>query len=324
MAKPFITIIGLGATGSSIGKALRKEPGDFEVVGHDKKSAAEGDNRRAGAVDRSEWNLHRAVEGASLVVLAIPLPEVDDTLRLIEEDIAENTLVLVFSTLLQPVLTSARQFLPRHRRVVAAHIVPRIGSSAADPLAGSTLCIAAPVDAEANALELASDFADRVGATPHFIDGPEHDGIIALVEQTPQLLGAMLLDTATASAGWQESRRIAGSRFAQATDIGGNAQHVAATWLQNRENVLLRIDQLQRELERWRALLLSDEDEGKAHPLYAAIEGLFAERDTWASQAESQNWDQEPQATSTPATSGMLRQLFLGNLGRRKPPATTQ
>ena len=52
MAKPFITIIGLGATGSAVGLALRKAPGEFEVVGHDKSQAAETEARRHWAVER--------------------------------------------------------------------------------------------------------------------------------------------------------------------------------------------------------------------------------------------------------------------------------
>jgi prephenate dehydrogenase len=325
MAKPFITIIGVGVTGSSIGRALRKEQGDYEVVGHDKSAAGDNDAKRTGAVDRAEWNLHRAVEGASIVVLAIPIPEVAETLRLIGEDIAENTLVLVFASLIQPVFDAAEQYLPKHRRVVGAHIVLRVGTADTDsePLAGATVCIVVSPDTEPAAVELASDFVERIGATPHFMDAEEHDGIISLVEQAPVLLGVTVLKAALQSAGWEESRRVAGPRFARATDMGGNAHNLATSLLLNRESVLLRVGQLQRELERLRALIESDAVEGQPHPLDVALTSLFDDRATWVAQAETQKWDDSGDQAGAPNNSGMMRQLFLGNLGRRKsPPAS--
>lgn len=322
MDKPFISIIGLGTTGSSIGRALRKEQGNYVVVGHDKKSGADSDSKRAGAIDRSEWNLHRAVEGSSLVVIALPLSEVGETLRLIEEDIAENSLVLIFSPLLKPALHYASHYLPRHRRAIAAHIVASVAGDDDDPVPGSTICIAAPVDAEEAAVELASDFADRVGATPYFVDADEHDGIVALVEQMPQLLGATLLEMATQSPGWQESRRIAGSRFAHATDMGGSAQALAATLLANRESMYYTIGVFQDALEGWKAYLDPDTPDSQPPPLVGALDKLFAERATWEEQAITRKWDEEAPAAAPPGTSGMFRQLFLGNFGRRKPPAS--
>lgn len=324
MAKPFVSIIGLGATGTSIGRALRREQGDFEVVGHDKVAAADSEARRVGAVDRSEWNLHRAVEGASMVIVAIPLGEVAETLRLIEEDLASNALVLAMTTLMQPVLDDAERLLPRHNRIVVAHLIPRF--SAADPSpgappAGSSLCIAAPAQADPGALELASDFAERIGATPHFMDAAEHDGILALVDQVPQLLGGALLATSVSSSGWQESQRMAGRRFAQATDLGGNAHNLAAALLLNRENVMRRLDQVQSELQRWRALLESEAEDGKPHPLDQALQPLVEQRNTWEDQAVSQRWDEPPAPAAPAPAGGMLRQLFLGNIGRRKPPS---
>ena len=43
--------------------------------------------RKRNAVHRVEWNLYKACEGASMIVLAIPLSEVGATLELLREDI---------------------------------------------------------------------------------------------------------------------------------------------------------------------------------------------------------------------------------------------
>ena len=80
MAKPIISIIGLGLTGTSVGLGLQRTPGEFEIVGHDKDPDATGAAKKLGAINRGEWNLHRAYENADLVVLAVPLSELDELL----------------------------------------------------------------------------------------------------------------------------------------------------------------------------------------------------------------------------------------------------
>ena len=55
-----------------------------EVVGHDKVPEAAQAARKANAVQRVEWNLFAACANASVIVLAMPLREVDETLKLIQ------------------------------------------------------------------------------------------------------------------------------------------------------------------------------------------------------------------------------------------------
>ncbi len=324
MAKPFISIIGLGATGCAVGLALRKEPGEFEVVGHDKSQAAESEARKLNAVQRTEWNLHRAVEGCSMVILALPLPAIEETLALIAEDLAPQALVLVLNGLLQPVVESAQRALPNHARFVAAHLVTGIHapeSPSAETFVKVACCIAAAPHTDPTALELAGDFAERMGATAHFMDPVEHDGVAAVVEQMPQLAGAALLAISTKSPGWREARQVAGARYAAATEIGGNAAQIGRALLGNRENVRRQLVLMQNELARWQALLDVDApDDGGAHPLQDALQELLDARSVWAQQAAAGDWEKEPQPMSSRESNGMLRQLLLGNIGKRKPP----
>jgi prephenate dehydrogenase len=340
MAKPRITLIGLGETGTSIGLALLKEPGDFEVVGYDRDSNAESNAKKLGAVQRTEWNLHAAVEGASLVVMAVPLNALIDLFGLIGEDLAPDALVFAVNGLLAPVTAAAERLLPGHRRIVAGHPIrlAPIAAPHADALRNVTFCIAAPAHAEPASVELASDLVERVGATPHFVDVAEHDGIMAAVEQVPQLLGAALLSVNTRGSGWREARQLAGRRFGQASTLLGSPAAAAASFTLNRDAVLVRLDALQRELSQWRALIeesaLPETPPAPANgeaagaslaaaaapsPLLEALQKLAEEQALWEKQAASQNWD--AQSSSPPPSSGLLRQLFLGNLGRKKPAA---
>jgi prephenate dehydrogenase len=321
MAKPFITIIGLGVTGTSVGLALRKEPGDFEVVGHDKEHAADGAARKRNAVHRGEWNLHRACEGASMIILAIPMNEIAETLQLIAEDLTPNCLVLVLNSLMQPTVELAGQALPKHANVVVGHPI-LIGGASIEPhaelLHEATFCLAAAPQTGPGALELASDFVERIGAKPHFVDALEHDGIMAGVEQLPTLLGATLMHMCARSPGWRESQQLAGQRFAQTTSIGNNAASLFRALYDNRENLLRRIGQFQAELEAWRELLSEETPSDKPHRLLDVLNAAVAERGSWAQVVITQEWDKVSAPMPQPESSGgVFRQLFLGNWGRR-------
>ena len=93
MAKPIISIIGLGLRGASMGSALQREDGNFEIVGHDKAPEAAQAARKQGAVQRTEWNLHRACDGADMVLAAVPSSELGELMQQIAEDLKPGSCV---------------------------------------------------------------------------------------------------------------------------------------------------------------------------------------------------------------------------------------
>jgi prephenate dehydrogenase len=331
MAKPVISIIGLGTVGASLGLGLQREPGNFELVGHDRSPETAQSARKAGSVQRVEWNLFRATEGAELIILAVPLNELDETLKLLGEEMKPGTLVFALNPLLQPAIKLGERHLPAGVHFVAGHpILSGVGSEnsvRADLLEKAVFALAAGLKTDPGAVQLASDFVERVGATPLFVDALEHDGIIAGVEQLPQLMGAALMRNAVASPGWREARRLAGSAFAATTDVGDNAAAIYEALRANRENLLVRIRQMQQELGQWATLLEAElpvEEEGKAakDPLLTALELVVQERITWEGQSLRKEWDETPAAAQgTTEASGFFRQMFLGNfMGKRNEP----
>ncbi len=247
MAKPIITIIGLGLTGASMGLALQREDGNFEIVGHDKSPEVSQAVRKLGAVHRTEWNLYKAIAGAELIVIAVPLNELAELYKLIAEELKPGTLVFTLSSLLQPAIDRAAAYLPGHAHFVAGHpVVTGVGglpTPRADLFAEATFALAAGLHTDPAAVQLASDFVERVGATPLFVDAQEHDGISAGVEQLPLLMGAALMAMNERGAGWREARRLAGRPFAGATAIGDNAAQLFETLQANKQNLLFRIEQ---------------------------------------------------------------------------------
>ena len=89
-----LTIIGLGQIGSSIGLALKAHNVNLRLVGHDKDPQAAKEAQRIGAVDDVKYNLPASVREAKIVILALPLAEVRETLRIIAPDLQEGALIL--------------------------------------------------------------------------------------------------------------------------------------------------------------------------------------------------------------------------------------
>lgn len=324
MANPRITIIGLGLTGTSLGLALMQNGAALEIVGHDKEPTIAQEARRRNAVHRIEWNLYKACEGASMVVLAMPFDQAVETLELLREDIPPATMVLVLNSVFKPVLQLFAEKLPGHTNAVVGQVILNgVGvelTPQATLLQKAVFCLASGPTTNPGALQLASDFAESTGATPLFVDPDEHDGVAAAVESLPRLLGAMLLHMAASSPGWTEAQRMAGVAFARATQFDRSAQGLYAELMANRANVLQRLDQLAATLTAWRAWLAAEAGETEEHPLLAALNQAEAERLTWESHALHHDWEPSSTPTTAQASPGMFRQMFLGGwFGERKP-----
>ena len=88
-----ITIIGTGLIGTSIGLALKAAKVGYEIVGHDREHSEATLAKKKGAIDKSEWNLPNAVEGASLVILAVPVGALETLFQNIAPYLASGAVV---------------------------------------------------------------------------------------------------------------------------------------------------------------------------------------------------------------------------------------
>ena len=324
MAKPAITIIGLGLTGASLGLALQRQETEFEIVGHDKSPQATQIARKLGAVHRTEWNLHNSCENSDLIITAVPLAELDELYTQIAEDIKPGCLVFGIVSLVEPAIAIGDRHVPSHAHFVAGHpVLSGVGGALtmrADLFDGVVFSIASGTHTDASAIQLAADFVERIGATPLFVDALEHDGIMAGVEQLPQLLGAGLMHMSAAAPGWREAQRMAGRQFAQTTELGGSAQQLSSSFRANRQHLLYRLRQMQQELDRWLKLLEDEPAEGKEDALLAALTKVEDERIDWEVHANLKNWEEASSAQSKEsAEPGMLRQMLFGNMFGRRP-----
>ncbi|HID87409.1 MAG TPA: prephenate dehydrogenase [Anaerolineae bacterium] len=268
MSKPRITIVGLGFIGGSIGLALHQAEGDFEVVGHDRERNVATQAQKIGAVDRIHWNLISACEDADLIVMAIPISGIKDTLEAIGPYVKAGSLITDTATTKAQVIRWAEEILPEGVHFVGGDPVVGDGSAGgidaarADLFSGAIYCLTPAASAAPDAVRLASDFVSLLGAMPYFLDPLEHDGLMAGVDHLPFVLSAALLGITTESAAWREMRKLAGGVFEEATRfVSADPMAYRDACLVNSENIVRWIDACSERLAELRETILARDSE---------------------------------------------------------------
>jgi prephenate dehydrogenase len=311
MAKTKITIVGLGLVGRSIGFALAEGSRDYTLMGHDKEPKSATAARKAKAVDGTEWNLLNACDGADLIVLALPITAIRDTLQVIAEDLKPGTMLIDTASLKEPVLRWADEILPDNVDFVGGDpVIATAGLSADDAsaklLEGAIFSLCPSVKASPNAVRLASGFVERLGAEPYFIDAAEHDGLLAAVEQLPALLAAALITSTTNSSSWRDMRRMAGGQYEGSTSFASETPSVHSdACLYNQQNLTRWIDYYIQELVRWKETIASDD----ADRVQAAFAEAMTARLQWLNLRASGRWE-DSDRPETPARPGFLSSMF--------------
>lgn len=319
MAKPRIAIIGLGLIGSSIGLALSREARDFEIIGHDRSNAAAGQAKKLQAVDKTEWNLINACDGAGLVILALPLGAIRETMQALAGELATGAVVIDTASIKTPVQAWADELLPAGAAFVGTNPIvasDQTGGAAAraDLFEGRMWAICPSPDADERAVKTAADLASRLGAKPLFLDATEHDGMAAAVEQLPALASMALLTSAVSQPAWREMRKLAGGQFESSTRLVSSDPRVFSdAMLHSTEQVVRWIDSFIDNMAAWRDLIAAGDSE--------AIDNAFAEaaaaRALWLNQRSKGDWEEDTMAAiERPSMLGSL--LGLGRRSARR------
>jgi len=314
-----ITIVGLGIVGASAGLALRRHGDKVLVVGHDKTPALAAQAKAKGAVDRTDWNLIHAVSNADRILPALPINEIRDTLEAIAQDLKPGCVILDTADAKQQVLEWAAELLPDNVYLVGGHPILVLEDTdaehaRADLFEGKLFCLTPDLRVSSQAIRLAADLAEALGARPFFMDAVEHDGMVAAVEHLPRLMAAALLEATSRSASWQDMRKLAGSQYYTSTLVTAEDGRAAISACgATREHTVRWLDTLIAELSRWRDRLAAAEDEA----LVEAFEhGLEAGR-KWLHAQATGNWDEPLTTMEMPTSGAFMRSLIgFGRLGR--------
>lgn len=217
-----VALLGLGAMGGSLGRALGSLPEPPWRMGWSPEGPEARSARSEGAVDEAPERIQDAVEDADLVVLAVPLDATVQLMGEISAWMAPAALVTDVASLKVPVAAAAGD-AGLQDRWVGSH--PMCGSadsgfaaSRADLYRGARIFLVSHPSAEVANIRLAS-FWRALGGEPEHIAAAEHDARMAAVSHLPQLTANALAAVLAAAGirptalgpGGTDMTRLAGS-----------------------------------------------------------------------------------------------------------------
>ena len=257
-----IAAVGLGLIGGSLGLALKNSGAfDAELVGYARNPETAARAIRIGAVHRTADALSSAVDGADIVILAIPTTAIREILQEIAPRLATGCTVTDTASTKARVMEWAEEYLPSSVNFVGGH--PMAGKESAgievaeaDLFRGCTYCLVPGRNASRASIDLTVELVGRIGAAPLFLTATEHDDFVAGISHLPFILSSSLVLATTQSPVWAEMSKLAATGY---RDVGRLAsQHPRMNrdiCLTNRENILFWIDEFVKELARFRQLI---------------------------------------------------------------------
>ena len=317
-----LTIVGLDVLGTSLGLALKSAAEGISVMGHDPDPEHVARARKLGAIDKSHWHLLSACEQADLIVLSLPLNEVEKTLTALRDELREQAVVVDLAPVKRPVLEWAKRILPEQGRFVGAHIVsphPLLGDPPPSPelLREATFYIVAPEGTAASAISVVSNLALAIGAIPQYTDPVEHDGLVAATAQLPVVAALALLAAVAGSPGWADRARACGEELygLGAALMGTSAS--ADVLLANRDNLTRWFDAYMAELAGLQRVIAQGDHQALGVMLAQALKDYRACLP--AGRALLTGQEASSAESRVEERSNWWRDTFLGRMGWRKP-----
>ncbi len=269
-----VAVVGTGLIGGSVGAALRRR--GVEVTGVDTDPRRRSEALERHVVDAAVADLGAAVEGADLVVVAVPVGAVAATVTA-ALDLGAAAVTDVGSVK-APVVGSVEGACPRTgSRFVGGH--PMAGSeqegvAGADPdlFVGATWVLTPTGHTDPDVYSLVRSFVALLGAEPVALTPDDHDALVAVVSHVPQLAATTLMDLASHRAVEHAALlRLAAGGFRDMTRIAAGDP---AIWpdicVANRDAIVDALDAYVRALEKVRDSVAAGRSDELLHMLESA------------------------------------------------------
>lgn len=268
-----VAIIGLGLIGSSIARAAQERLPSILLTGYDADPAVRAESRELGFCDQVADDPVAAVDGADLVILAVPVGRMAAAAQAMAAGLKAGAIVSDVGSSKASVADALRRALPDHV-IIPAH--PVAGTENSGPAAGfATLfdqrwCIITPQAQDSEeAVRKLRDFWQALGAKVEEMDPAHHDLVLAVTSHLPHLIAYTIVGTASeleevtesevikySAGGFRDFTRIAASDPVMWRDIFLNNKDAVLNTLQRFNEDLTMLQQAIRrgdgdKLEAW-------------------------------------------------------------------------
>ncbi|MHB1233513.1 MAG: prephenate dehydrogenase [Burkholderiales bacterium] len=264
-----LVIIGVGLIGGSFALALREAGLVREVVGVGR--SAENLSAALGmyVIDASVTDPAQAVQGADVVLLAVPVGQLDEILAAIAPHLGTNTVVTDVGSTKQDVVALARRHFGTHfPRFVPGHPIAGAEKSGVKAARGDLFrernVVLTPLpETDAAAIDLVARLWQGCGAKVSQMQPADHDMLFAAVSHLPHMLAFALVDYIAGQANAEQLFGFAASGFRDFTRIAGSSPEM---WrdicLANRDALLQQMGDYEKELAQIKALIAAGDGVG--------------------------------------------------------------
>jgi cyclohexadieny/prephenate dehydrogenase len=224
-----VALIGLGLIGSSLGRALKQQGTAGEIVGHDAKPAVRAKSLEIGFIDRAEADIGKAVAGADLVVVCVPMLAIGPVCEAMAPHLKDGAIVTDVGSCKTMARDAMAKALPKRVHAVPGH--PVAGTEHSGPEAGfpelfhQRWCILTPPEGtDAKAVRTVRALWRQAGMNVEIMEAERHDLVLAITSHLPHLIAYTIVDTAVdlegdikgdvikfAAGGFRDFTRIAAS-----------------------------------------------------------------------------------------------------------------
>lgn len=285
-----LAIVGLGQIGASIGMALADQDQLIRRIGYDSDRSVSRQASKLKAVDKTTSNLEDLAADADIVLMALPTDQMHTMMEQIGPLMKSGAVLMDTALSKEKVAHWAAELLPEGCGYVGltpvinpAYLMSAssgIRSARADLFQNGMIAISSPLHTDPKAIKLAGDLTRLLGASLLFADMLEVDSLMAATHIVPQLMAAALLNATVDQPNWRDAGQMAGRAYAE---VSGPIRHLgqpgtlAATAIQNRENVLRVLNSVIASLETLRDDITAEQADTLTKRLERAREG----RDLW-------------------------------------------
>jgi prephenate dehydrogenase len=223
-----LCVVGVGLIGGSLSLALREKRYCGEVIGCGRDEDSLRKAVELNVIDRYVMNPERAVRGADMVVLAVPLGAMESVLHDIAPSLSDSAIITDVGSSKGSVVAAARVALgPAFDRFVPGHPIAGTERNGVEAAFASLFrhrrVILTPLT------ETRRDSCDRVramwgktGATVEEMAVSHHDQVLAATSHLPHLLAFALVDSLARIPDHEDIFRYAAGGFRDFTRIASS------------------------------------------------------------------------------------------------------
>ncbi len=251
-----LCVIGVGLIGGSLARALRRVAYVKEIVGSSRSAEHLQRAVDLGVIDRYDTDQAKAVQGADMVFVSVPLGAMATVFQAIEHAIPEGAVVTDGGSAKGSVVADIERvlgrvppwFVPGHP--IAGTEQSGVDASFAELYIGRRVILTPTAETNAEAVKKVRAMWEAVGASVNEMEVDHHDEVLAATSHLPHMLAFALVESLARMSEQREIFDYAAGGFRDFTRI---ASSDPVMWrdicLANRDALLAMVENFRNDLD---------------------------------------------------------------------------